>query len=694
MKQNRSGMIPRKFRLADGQNFVLILVLLGMMMLFTLINPNFVKSYNLLSMVQSLVPYAIIALGELFVISSGHTDLSLGALCIAAAVMAGKLYMVGFPLWTVIPLMILFGAAFGVLNGWLVAYRRVPAFIATLGTMMFVRGFSAIAVTDPNIFYPAFTWYNRLFSNAGGFPTGLLWLLGLTLIVAYVIYKSKIGRYILAIGSNPEAARLSGIRSSWYVFLAYLFGGTLAGCAGIFWSASFATVAAATGNGMEFDAIAAVFIGGTGAGGGTAAVGGSILGMTMLVVIRSGLNFALSRFNVNLNSTYVTYVMTGIIIVAAILLDLRKRQLRPRVEEHFANRKPKKAVRVVAAILIAAIFLGMFLSCVVVVVRNDRDEDSEKPLLSIISKGVSESFWVSVQNGCQKAGNEFGYRVVFRAPQGTVASYLPEALELMQTAISNDSAALGVASICEGYTNSLLRAYEAGIPVVQFDSGVFQADLDALNEAGKNPIVSTVATDSYGAAYLCGQKCFEKVRNEIVTASGEYLVGVIRYEMSETAALRVNGFIDGFAALAEADPATRGKCDFRVEEKPDPGTDNYKMALEALAERGASLIFAPNATSVEQVYNAINASGGRYDKIRFAGFDCGDNLIEWIKRDDGPVMLGAVAQNTIEMGYRTVESMIRALQGEEVEETILIPGLFYDRENIDELIEEGIVYRG
>mgnify|MGYP002517431719 CR=1 FL=1 len=98
----------------------------------------------------------------------------------------------------------------------------------------------------------------------------------------------------------------------------------LAGIAAIFWSSSFVTVASATGNGMELDAIAGVYIGGTSAAGGVASVGGSVIGAAMLVVIRSGLNFVLAKYNVSVNSTYVTYVLTGVIVVFSVLIDILK----------------------------------------------------------------------------------------------------------------------------------------------------------------------------------------------------------------------------------------------------------------------------------------------------------------------------------------------------------------------------------
>jgi len=307
-----------------GQNVITIAALAALVIVFAVLNPNFLSKYNIVSMAQSLAPYAIMALGVTFVIATGGIDLSIGTVCIASAVVAGKLYMVGMPLWATIPVMIAIGTLFGLINGLLVAKLKIPAFIATLGTMMFSRGLSAIIVAIPNIFFPNGTWFNQIFSNANGVPTGLIWVIFFAAICMYLMYKCKIGRYILSIGSNEEATRLSGINTDKYKIYAYIFSGIGAGLAAIFWAASFATVATATGNGMELDAIAGVYIGGTSAAGGVASIAGSVIGSIMLVVIRSGLNFVLARFNLNLNSTYVTYVLTGIIVVVAVLMDVIK----------------------------------------------------------------------------------------------------------------------------------------------------------------------------------------------------------------------------------------------------------------------------------------------------------------------------------------------------------------------------------
>lgn len=307
------------------QNFIIVGALIVLVLLFYALNPNFLNEYNIISMAQSLAPYAIMGLGVTFAIATGGIDLSIGTVCIASSVIAGKLYTDGvLPLWGTVPVMISIGGLFGLINGLLIAKLKLPAFIATLGTMMVSRGLSAIIVNAPNVFYPTGTAFNKIFSNYNGFPSGIVWVILFMILCMYLMYKNKVGRYILSIGSNEEATRLSGINTDKYKIIAYVLTGLGAGLAAVFWSSSFVTVASATGNGMELDAIAGVYIGGTSAAGGVASVGGSVIGAAMLVVIRSGLNFVLAKYNVSVNSTYVTYVLTGVIVVLSVLIDILK----------------------------------------------------------------------------------------------------------------------------------------------------------------------------------------------------------------------------------------------------------------------------------------------------------------------------------------------------------------------------------
>ena len=662
------------------QEALLLIILALMIFVFSLFNPNFIKPYNLLSMSQSLVPYAILTMGILFVIGTGNTDLSLGSICIASCAIAGKAYLVGAPLWSVIPIMLIISLLFGVINGYFVSIKGIPSFIGTLGTMMFSRGVSAIIVKDPNIFFPSGTWYNKLFSNYNGFPIGIVWLILFVIITDIVIRKTKIGRYILAIGSNAEATRLSGVNTKTYLFLAYVISGLSAGIAGIFWSSSFATIAASTGNGMEFDAMAAAFIGGTSAAGGNVAVSGSAIGMIMLTVIRSGLNFILSKYNINVNSTYVTYAVTGIIIISSILIDINNKK--------YSNSPKKKSKK---NLMIATILSSILLfSCVGYFVSNSKKEKT----IAVIAKGETNSFWSSVKSGCIKAGEDYGYKVTFRGPENESPSYLSQALSLAKTQLSDEPVALGMAAICEGYVDVLQEAYNSSIPVIQFDSGILEADINAVNELGCNPVVGLVNTDAYAASALAAKHTYELVKQEIIDSKEKYLVSVIQHNQSTNADDRAKGFIKEFERLANENPDTKGKCDFYIEVKPDGLNNNYKLALESLSERGSKVVFLTAITVVESVYDAIVASENRYDDIKFVGFDTGTKPIEWLKNEKDPKLLGAIVQDSALMGYKTVENAIKAANGEAFEENLYIDGIWYDLENVDELFEKGVLYEG
>ena len=315
---------------AVKQNFIIILAAVALFVVFTLINPNFASKGNVLNMVKSLAPYAILSLGVTFVIATGGIDLSIGTVLFGSAVLAGALCKTGVTaeegtLWLTIPIILVTGVIFGLINGFLVAKCKIAPFIATLGSMLFSRGLTAVIAeairgTSSAIKYPSTGWFQKVFTNFNGFPIGLVWVLVLTIICMVVMYKTRVGRYILAIGSNEEAARLSGIDTDKYKIIAYVICGSFASLAALFYVAANPSLNLAAGNGMELDAVAGVYIGGT-----STTVIGTILGAMILVIIRQGLNLAMAG-GVGVSATNVTYAVTGIIVVGAVMLDVMKKK--------------------------------------------------------------------------------------------------------------------------------------------------------------------------------------------------------------------------------------------------------------------------------------------------------------------------------------------------------------------------------
>ena len=339
--------------------------------------------------------------------------------------------------------------------------------------------------------------------------------------------------------------------------------------------------------------------------------------------------------------------------------------------------------KIIALLLVLVMAFGL-IACT--------NTNSGKKTIAVVAKGESHAFWQSVKAGAMAAGEKYGYEITFQGPASESAKDLPSQMTMVQTALSNNAAALVLATIGEGFTDSLTQAKDKGIPVVQFDSGIWAKDVEALGD--KNPIQSSVATSNYKAAGLAATKFFEAIKADIAASDGNFVVGVIQHDMTATGEDRANGFIDGFKKLADADETTKGKYTIEKEAKDGDAGNAYKDALEALFEKGAKAIFMSNEGVVKQVYDAIQAASGKYDAIKFCGFDAGSKQIEWMKATTGPKLVGSVAQDSFQIGYQAVEQAVFALEGKTVSAKVEIGGAWYDASNIDQMIKDNLVYEG
>lgn len=313
--------------------------------------------------------------------------------------------------------------------------------------------------------------------------------------------------------------------------------------------------------------------------------------------------------------------------------------------------------------------------------------------IAVVVKGESHAFWQSVKAGAEDAGKKYGYDITFRGPASESAKDLPSQKEMLQTALSNNVSGIVLATIGEGFVGMLEQANDKNIPVVQCDSGIWESDIATLNSSGKNPIKSSVATSNYLAAGIAAEKFYDAIKDEIST-SDKYVVGVIQHDETQTGIDRANGFKDKFIELAEGNPETAGKVKIEHETKPGDADNAYRAALEALFEKGAKAIFMSNEGVVKQVYDAIAGAGNKYDNIKFCGYDAGTKQIEWMKKTTGPKLIGAVAQNSYDIGYKAVEQVVFAIEGKEVSEKVDITGTWWDADNVDEMIASKLVYEG
>lgn len=313
--------------------------------------------------------------------------------------------------------------------------------------------------------------------------------------------------------------------------------------------------------------------------------------------------------------------------------------------------------------------------------------------IAVIAKGESHAFWQSVKSGAEDAGKKYGYKITYRGPVSESPKDIPSQMEMVQTALSNNASGLVIATIGEGFVDMLKQANDAKIPVIQFDSGIWPNDLAALDKASKNPIIASVATSNEKAAALAAENFYSALKSEI-SASSSYIVGVIQHDETQTGIDRAKGFVDRFTQLCEGNSDTKGKCKIEKEIKPGDADNAYKTALEALYEKGASAVFMTNEGVVKQVYDAIGASGEKYNNIKFCGYDAGTKQIEWMKKDTGPKLVGAVAQDSYQIGYQAVEQCVFALEDKPVSSEVAISGTWWNKENVEDMIDKNLVYEG
>jgi ribose transport system permease protein len=261
-----------------------------------------------------------LAFGITFVIITGGIDLSIGTNMMMSALLGGWMVGMGWNIWLCLALMVLISTAVGLINGILISKLKLPPFIATLGMMMMTQGFGSIITKVQTQRFPSSFDANGAFKavfykTQQGFPSGIAFMAIFFLVALVLLNKTRFGRYSYAIGSNEEAARLSGVDTVFWKTAVYTVCGFFCGLASIVYAATYTTIIPGTGNGLEMNAIAAVIIGGTSMSGGIGAMSGTLIGALLMSVLKTGL------MAMGLQGHFQTF-FTGLVVILAVLLDI------------------------------------------------------------------------------------------------------------------------------------------------------------------------------------------------------------------------------------------------------------------------------------------------------------------------------------------------------------------------------------
>jgi ribose transport system permease protein len=303
---------------------LLSLTLLGLLALMWVAlafsTTSFWSYNNITNLLRQGAMTAILSIGETFVIITAGIDLSVGAVVGFASVIIAWLLTHDFPVWASILITLAFGIFIGAFHAFGVSRLGLPPFIMTLATLTALRGVGLLITNGATISITndAFTGFSR--GEFIGVPN-LFWMVVVVAVPAYIfLHQSRFGRYLFAIGSNMEAARLSGVNTTRMLYIAYILSAFCAAFVGILLAARIGIGNATQAEGWELQAIASSVIGGTSLFGAVGSVHGPLLGSFILTTINNGANL------LNVNSFWQRIITGGLIIVIVYFDGLRRKK--------------------------------------------------------------------------------------------------------------------------------------------------------------------------------------------------------------------------------------------------------------------------------------------------------------------------------------------------------------------------------
>jgi ribose/xylose/arabinose/galactoside ABC-type transport system permease subunit len=309
----------KKGRILNFNEAGILGILIGLCILISIIQPIFLSGPNVLNLLRTTSYVVIVACLTTLVMISGGLDLSVGSQMGLGGILVSTLMINGLPILLAIIITLGLNSIIGIFNGYIVVKRKIPPMIATIGTMYIARGICNV-ITKGNPVYP-------LPLNFGKLGNGTLFLISysvyialiIALVVNHLLRNTTYGRSIYAIGGNQDAARLSGIAVDRIKISTYILSSLSATFVGIIMTSRIESGQVSLGTGREMTIIAAVVIGGTSALGGSGTILGTVIGGFLMSIVENGM--VLMRVSV-----YWQSIVIGIIMIAAVLLDILRKE--------------------------------------------------------------------------------------------------------------------------------------------------------------------------------------------------------------------------------------------------------------------------------------------------------------------------------------------------------------------------------
>ncbi|CAN5164914.1 ABC transporter permease [soil metagenome] len=305
-------------RIFASREFSVFAALAILIIVTEVVNPRFLSDQGVKDLLLNSTIFVIMAVGQAAVVITNNVDLSVGSILGLTAFGTGSLFAAfpDVPILLIFVIGIIFGAALGAINGFIVTIAGVPSLVITLGTLYIYRGIANAWAGSKQYFVgnaPA-AFGNLSVQTVFGIPTIAIVALIVVILAAIFMFATRAGRDLYAIGSDTDAARLFGIKVNARTVGAFVASGALTGLAGVLYTSRFNSVGADTGSGYELEIVAAVVVGGVAIFGGSGTVTGAAIGAVLLTTMTG----ALAALNV---SKFWQQAIIGVLIIAAILID-------------------------------------------------------------------------------------------------------------------------------------------------------------------------------------------------------------------------------------------------------------------------------------------------------------------------------------------------------------------------------------
>lgn len=296
-------------------------VTVALFVIFSVTANNFLSFDNMANLATQVAITLIVAVAMTFVITTGQIDLSVGSTVAFVAVGVAEMLKAGWDSSIVIVAALVAGLLWGAVNGWLSAYQRIPPFIVTLATMSVIRGFAQLWTGGFSVPIDRRLYVAKIGDAKFLGFSALAWIALVTVILGGILLaRTRFGNYVNGIGSEEESVRRAGVNTARIKMITLMLAGLAAGLAGLLTAARLGSGSANSGQGFELTVIAAVVIGGTDLFGGRGTMIGTIIGAVITGVIANGLTL----LGV---SPFLTPIVTGLVLLAAIWLNLRGHSL-------------------------------------------------------------------------------------------------------------------------------------------------------------------------------------------------------------------------------------------------------------------------------------------------------------------------------------------------------------------------------